>query len=123
MKKLFATLFAVLFVVAVYAQETVQKFDGSEFTTMTPTENAEAYTNFLRQAYTLNTDQASRIYDYRLATAKHIQLLDKEGRGTADYQEKRAKILEYGQAKVLNTFTKKQLIINLNGDKHGNLCK
>ena len=113
MKKIAFTLFALLVTVAMFAQ--VQYFDGfegEEFATMTPTENAKAYADFLKEAYSLDADQYKVVYDLRLKTAEHVQLLDNavaSGETRNGYEEKRNKIIEVGHYKVLNKFTSDQL--------------
>ena len=102
MKKGIFTLFALMISVAVFAQS---DFNGGEFNTMTPEENAKAYTEYLTKTYNLSQQQATKIQDIRLKSAQHVALLDKaiaNGESRKGYEVKRDKIIAVGINKVLN---------------------
>ncbi len=112
MKKVLFTLLSLFVGVAMFAQS--QVFDGSEFNNMTPKENAEAYTAYMKTSFKLTNVQAVKVYDIRLKSAEHVQTLDKaieSGRSRDGYQEKRNRIIEAGTNKILNIFTRQQVAI------------
>lgn len=105
MKKLLLNLIALLLVVAVYGQPIEM---GASL-------SAESYADQVKTTmttqYSLSAEQATKIYEISLKTARHLkELEDAKGQITQTvYEQKRANILKYGEAFIQRQLNKAQL--------------
>ena len=106
MKNLFLVFFMAILTMSAFAQSQQKAakvvFDGTEFTTMSPEQNATAYSNYLATTYKLDANQKQKVHDIRLKSAKHYQILAAAG-SNAELNQKKERVISYDYGLVLRS--------------------